>query len=484
MVYNASGRVEIAYEEYLEQEAKKASEQAYGQYLDQIEVCKQRAGPKSTNDVQIIIDTQHFRTLYCEARDGWGSDFEWITGFEQDETTTISRRVCRETLILCSSTARDHFTYNPGDDQLHLPVVYPRAHRQPPVKEQPKTKSKAKPTIKTKKQPARKAKNASGSQPEDQSENNSEDQPENQAEKELDDQMAFIRAKEIEEYVLPWLDKVKVYMDSRNKESHGSDVDHPGAKKWRTAENKQHRELLANPGGPIAMDIPTPLLDKIHLYNVMLQLGLPRFIQRPLVEALISQLNRTRLSACHLDTLEITVGRFYSRGLAILDPVINHVIGTYYLRTLDDRRHPEPAGRSRSKKQGQAATTAVQAGPKDRVRADGSLETRFHEEYPSPVDFGKTKRKYLKFAEQDARRSELVHDTYILPPELAVLGHCVRHWSGVRRNGSVAAAHTGFPLNTGLSRTFVRRDASVALDVADCEEERTNQVVEGESLPL
>ncbi|EOA90067.1 uncharacterized protein SETTUDRAFT_102576 [Exserohilum turcica Et28A] len=413
VVYNASGRVEIAYEEYLEQEAKKASEQAYGQYLDQIEVCKQRAGPKSTNDVQIIIDTQHFRTLYCEARDGWGSDFEWITGFEQDETTTISRRVCRETLILCSSTARDHFTYNPGDDQLHLPVVYPRAHRQPP--------------------------------------------------KELDDQMAFIRAKEIEEYVLPWLDKVK---------------------KWRTAENKQHRELLANPGGPIAMDIPTPLLDKIHLYNVMLQLGLPRFIQRPLVEALISQLNRTRLSACHLDTLEITVGRFYSRGLAILDPVINHVIGTYYLRTLDDRRHPEPAGRSRSKKQGQAATTAVQAGPKDRVRADGSLETRFHEEYPSPVDFGKTKRKYLKFAEQDARRSELVHDTYILPPELAVLGHCVRHWSGVRRNGSVAAAHTGFPLNTGLSRTFVRRDASVALDVADCEEERTNQVVEGESLPL
>ncbi|KAI2482128.1 hypothetical protein Ptr902_06509 [Pyrenophora tritici-repentis] len=46
--------------------------------------------------------------------------------------------------------------------------------------------------------------------------------------------------------------------------------------------------------------------------------------------------------------------------------------------------------------------------------------------------------------------------THELPPVLPVLGHTARHWSGVRKNGSTAAAFTGFPLNIGKGKRFVR----------------------------
>jgi hypothetical protein len=40
-------------------------------------------------------------------------------------------------------------------------------------------------------------------------------------------------------------------------------------------------------------------------------------------------------------------------------------------------------------------------------------------------------------------------DPVILQPHLPALGHGVRHWSSVRRNGDASAAHLGYPLQLG-----------------------------------
>lgn len=93
------------------------------------------------------------------------------------------------------------------------------------------------------------------------------------------------------------------------------------------------------------------------------------------------------------------------------------------------------------------------------------------------VDFSKTNRKYLDFAVRRLQRGSFGDDTYVLPPKLPVLGHNIRYWSGVRSNGSTAAAHMGFPLNVGLHKKFIRRDASAAIDLDDYEELQTNHLV-------
>ncbi|KAF5852162.1 hypothetical protein GGP41_000888 [Bipolaris sorokiniana] len=295
VLYDEDGRVVIVHEEYLEEEARQRCMRSKDPYTDPIDVCKQRNGLKTTKDVEIIVDSQIFKTLYCEKMSSWGSDFEYIKGFRQGKDKKLSRPLCRETLILCSSFAKDYFTYNPSDDKLKLPVCYPLVK---------------------------------GSDQDD-------------------EQLAYIRADEIEAYIIPWLDKVKVYMSSQ-KSKDTTDDNQP--KRSNQTTNQKMKAYLTNPNGPIAMEIPPSLLEKIHLYNCMLQLGLPKFIQSPLINALILQLYKTKLSACHLDAIEITICRLYSRGIAILDPVINHLVGTYSLRSLSDRNHPKPAGTRKRKR--------------------------------------------------------------------------------------------------------------------------------------
>ncbi|USP78484.1 uncharacterized protein yc1106_05758 [Curvularia clavata] len=413
VLYHDDGRVVIEHERYLETEAKRDAGDRRRRYTDQIDVYKQTQRQASTQDVQIIVDPQNFRTLYSGRFDGWGSDFQWIKGFKQKEERTIETPLCRETLILCSSTARDYFLYNPGKNELHLPITYPRVHE--------KAQS--------------------------------------------DDQMAYIRADEIEKYILPWVDKVKAHMNDQEHRNNSGDGK-PAA--FNKVQNKEMRENLTRPGGAMAIEIPNDLLEKIHLYNAMLQLGLPKFVQLPLIDALVSQMSETKLSECHLDTLEITIGRFYSRGVAILDPIVNHFIGTYAHRPLDDRNNPDPRGPRKRKRKPERNPSEERMG--GLFRADGTPETRFERDVSLSVKFRYTKRKYLDFAEQKVRRGKLGKDTYVLPPELPVLGHCIKHWSGVRIDGSVAPKRTEFPLNVGLQRKFIRRDVAKPADVEDCEE--------------
>jgi hypothetical protein len=93
-----------------------------------------------------------------------------------------------------------------------------------------------------------------------------------------------------------------------------------------------------------------------------------------------------------------------------------------------------------------------------------------------PVDFSNSKREYLEFTEQEAYRDNFTGDTYLLPPELPVIAHSIKHWSGVRKNGSTAVAHTGFPLNIGKYKKLIRRTGSTGLNVDDYVEYETNRL--------
>jgi hypothetical protein len=74
VLYHANGRVVEAHEHYLEQEARKTANDKSELYIDQIDVHNQRTVSPVNDDVQIIIDSQKFRTLYCERQRGWASD--------------------------------------------------------------------------------------------------------------------------------------------------------------------------------------------------------------------------------------------------------------------------------------------------------------------------------------------------------------------------------------------------------------------------
>ena len=100
-------------------------------------------------------------------------------------------------------------------------------------------------------------------------------------------------------------------------------------------------------------------------------------------------------------------------------------------------------------------------------RADGTYERKPDEKNePGPVNFNHTKRKYLEFAEQEVYcGKDFPADTYLLPLKLPVIAHSIKNWSGVRRNGSAAAAYTGFSLNIGKYKKFIHRPGSTAIDV-------------------
>lgn len=141
-----------------------------------------------------------------------------------------------------------------------------------------------------------------------------------------DDQVAYIHEDEIRDYIVPWLEKMKRVV--RDKEHNPS------------IKDKDPRDLPQ-------IDIPEELERKIHLYNVMLLLSIPRFFQRPLIDALVLEMYQTNLRQCHLDTLEMTVGRFYARGVLVLNPVLSHFVGTDAFRSIVDRQQPEPSEEDR-----------------------------------------------------------------------------------------------------------------------------------------
>jgi hypothetical protein len=464
---HANGRVVQAHEDYLEQQAQKEANDERKLYIDQIDIYNLRSASVSTAEVQIIVDQQHYKTLYCE-REG---DGEYMEALKRATSYTISTTIDRNTLRTCSTLADEHFTYNPSENELHLPVCYPRQHHA-----------------------------------------NRDDEPiavfdENfeftscrngkRLAYQNDDQMAFIRPEEIEKYIVPWLKRVQKQLQDDKalrsetpaaSEAHAGSESHTRVMK-KTPKRTKLARYLVRTNSPMAIGIPEALVDKIHLYNAMLQLGLPKFVQLPLIDALVLQMDQTRLSACQLDTLEHTIGRFYSRGIAVLDPVLNHFIGTYSSRSLDDRTKPEPSGRNAkladntdaaekepATETPQEASIGSKTGQATNEEpTDNSSETVDKEKPQPALELWKTKRKYLEYYDFPAQRIVYTLDTYLLPPKLPVLGHSIRHWSGVRRNQSIAAAYTSFPLNIRKHKKFIRRNVTNVINANDRFEEETNK---------
>ena len=445
VLYHTNGRVVQAHEDYLEQQAHSIARKC--DYVDQIDVYKQRNAVKSVDEVQIIIDGQKYMTLYCER----AGDSEILEKFRQTNEYKIPTTVDRRTLVACSTFAEEYFTYNPWENDLHLPVCYPKWRER-------------------------------GSHS-----RNSESENSDQEDDKLDRQMAFIRREEIENYVIPWLKR----MQEKFGKAEASHSEPPRGSTTPLKRTRLAQSLVSWSDQSVVMGIPERLVDKIHLYNAMLQLGLPKFVQLPLIDVLVLQMYRTKLEACELDALEHTIGRFYSRGVAVLDPVLNHFIGTYSFRSLGDRTKPEPSGHSailaddtdaagKELAKGTTEENSTESGAIDAINEEQANSTTTKADN-NKSDLGpekwKKKRRYLQYCDLDANRKDYSRDTYILPPELPVIGHSIRHWSGVRQNQSTAAAHTGFPLNIGKYKKFIRRNSTDAIDERDWFEEETNRLI-------
>ncbi|ORX96119.1 hypothetical protein BCR34DRAFT_593946 [Clohesyomyces aquaticus] len=169
---------------------------------------------------------------------------------------------------------------------------------------------------------------------------------------------------------------------------------------------------------PPPFGIPESLDGAINLYNVLLQLGMHDYLIRPIATHIIHEMHRLPLLECELLLVEHTVARFYARGLPILDPVINHLVGTYHSRTLTDK---------------QSVHALISYTPQTTDRNNKDLPGKF-----------------------------LPDDIHPVPPEeCPVLAHCFRHWSGVKlpeaadwteeeEEKSTRNATEGFPLNVGV----------------------------------
>ena len=402
VLYHPNGRVVIAHENYLEREAlREASESTY---TEQIAVCNKRGEAASLEPVRIIIDTQKFKTLHCATADSKGNHWEYLNRFHQQGEEEIPVDLDRRTLMLCSTFAEEHFRFNPGEHELHLPLSFPNNHR--------------------------------GFQ--------------------YDTLMAYIRSHEIKEYVIPWLKRVQAHEEKckKMKDKTGCASTEVVADKDSKTSSKRH--TAPNIPEALTITLPESLSEKIHLYNAMLQLGLPKFVQQPLVDELILEMYKRKFRDCHLDILEMTVGRFHSRSIPILDPVLNHFFGTYAFRTPEDRKQ-------------------VYSDEHLSKELSPQEQETYDEENP-PTDFSQTNRKYVDYVEDKANGGSYPNDTAIMPPERPVIGHSIRHWTGLLRNGSTAAAYTGFPLNTGRSRKYFRRSSTTAFDEDDFVDIETNRL--------
>ena len=191
VLYHANGCVVIAHENYLEQQARKAT--LDNSYVEQTDVCLHRRDTAaSTQPVRIIVDSQRFKILYCEQKDGSGKgiDWEYIGNFLQDDEFETSRDIDRDTLRRCSTLADEYFTYNPDENHLHLPVRYARQH----VSNQ----GNMSPTVFQNHWPR-------------------SDVPGTRHVRQTDFQMAFIRPDEVRDVITPWLKKVQGAIESTKK---------------------------------------------------------------------------------------------------------------------------------------------------------------------------------------------------------------------------------------------------------------------------
>jgi hypothetical protein len=353
-------------------------------------------GPPPTH-VFIVVDKHSFRTLY-QSNDLSNCGRFDINNKQDDEqldplslgaaesiTLPEGDGIPRETLMICSTVARDFFETHPTETELHLPIKYPRRNHRFEIEEIYIY----------------------------------------QYFERNDPYMAHINPAQIRKFIIPWIFKVdKARRSTRtHKTSNGKSLPH-----------LQESDIPK-------LEIPTSLLDKIHLYNAAQQLGLPRFAQLDLTRALCKQLHSTRLTACELElqTLEMTVARFYSEGIAVLDPVISCLVGSYGLRDQADREDlPHFPRMIPDKWEGHSGFYArAPESTLNNENTDGRSVPAF--EYTTFTPGRRIKRS----------------DTAICPPPLQVLGHCMRHWSGVGVGPlENKVAYQGYPLHIGKMKYY------------------------------
>jgi len=410
VLYHVNGRVVKAHEDYLETEAMKDARTSG--YRNQSSIPKKR-DPNEESErkrVYFVVRQQEWFTLYTK---NYATFWEYMPKFDEPKSERFPHDgLDRATLMRCSSHANDYFRREPDAENLEMPIEYPEKHRYwgPEL------------TLAEQKEGILKYVQRD------------------------DNDMAHIRPAEIRDYIVPWLQKMEKFFGSEKS----------GKRKAKSPDNKPDQDDDTNGHYPVGdipkVELPDALVEQIHLYNVMLQLGLPRFVQQPLIDVLVAGMYQRNLKDCELETLEMTVGRFYSEGVAVLDPVLCHFIGTYPLRTLADRQDPAPADANKPAKS--------KTGPKKYPTQPNKRGQEHLWDVDRPVDFTQTDRRYLEYATFLGHRKDFPRDTVVLPPKLPILGHSIRHWSGIRRNGSTAAAHNGLPLDVGRVLKYYRRRPS------------------------
>jgi hypothetical protein len=247
----------------------------------------------------------------------------------------------RETLDWCSNHARQVFEGDSKCTEVHLPVQYPRKHTHNwhcYFKRE-----------------------------------------------DVDQHCSYVKPDAVQNYIVPWLRKMEKIKPRLNKDNRVSNI-----------KVKDGSKDLPS------IEIPASMEDRIHLYNCMLHLGILKHFQEPLIAKLCDDIYCNKLKDCHLELLDITIGRFHCQTVAVLDPVLSCFTGSFNLRPKKERLVIQPSPRA-----------PLKYGLYKEPRVEGAA--------PGP------------------------HYTKIIAPGLPVLGHCLRHWSGVREDGK--RRDTGYPLD-------------------------------------
>ncbi|KAF2275515.1 uncharacterized protein EI97DRAFT_459414 [Westerdykella ornata] len=334
--------------------------------------------PKDTvpTRVWIVIDPQEFYTLYGK-KDDHPIDHAPIPKYRIQQEIRLpdhKEGLDRATLMKYSREAYDFFIRNPSATELHLPVRHPDVYSR------------------------------SG------------------------EQVAYIGPGAMRDHIIPWLsdrEREKAANKKCNKKS--------GTEKHGKDNGSSPSSIPALPPIPI----PDGLEDKIHLYNTMLQLAMPRRLQHELIKALCRQIYCTELvqdgkqRSPHLELLEMTIGRMCSRTVAVLDPVLCCLAGSFGRREQRERNLIVP----------RPAPTAEQTTENADGDSANVQQRLIHES--GLLRYGLVEVNRTNRTGQDP----LPRDTIIRPPKLPVIGHSFRNWSGVRRDGEDGRVKPTYPLD-------------------------------------
>lgn len=228
---------------------------------------------------------------------------------------------------------------------------------------------------------------------------------------ELPTHISYVKPQIVQVYIISWLrkmtDKLKEMEGTRKDKTpvglSGLELDQRFKVSKAGTSTEKDETITDLP----KIDIPDKIGDKINLYNAMQHLSIRHYFQRPLIESLCKDIYCYKLSEIDLELLEVTVGRFNSRAVAALDPILCCLAGSY------GRRDPEDKN---------AVVEKLTPGSERKIRC--SIVKKLY--YP---------------------------DVKMLSAPLPVLGHTIKHWSLGGLNPKTITElwgrHTGFPLDIG-----------------------------------